>query len=156
VPRRRRSHAAWQALRDGVDTADKTYLAVVIGDARALDGRRLEAPIGHDRQDRRRMVVDDGGQPCATTVGVVGVGQGPGGPISLVRLGLRGGRRHQLRVHLAHAGHPLVGDVLYGGPPSSRTLLHAKRLTLPGRATVEAPLPDDVRAALVDAGIAPP
>jgi 23S rRNA pseudouridine1911/1915/1917 synthase len=151
-----RHRTAWQALRDGVDAADKTYLAVVAGDARALDGRCIDAPIGHDRRDRRRMVVDDAGQDCITTVAVVGVGQGHEGPVSLVQLGLRGGRRHQLRVHLAHAGHPLVGDVLYGGPPATRTLLHAWRLTLPGQAAVVAPVPDDIRATLVDAGIAMP
>jgi 23S rRNA pseudouridine1911/1915/1917 synthase len=151
-----RHRAAWQALRDGFDAADKTYLAVVAGDAGALDGVVITDGIAHDRADRRRMVVDAAGQPCATAVAVVGVGQGHDGVVSLVRLGLRGGRRHQLRVHLAARGHPLVGDDLYGGPDAARVMLHAWRLTLPGRAMVTAPLPDDIRAVLDDAGIVTP
>lgn len=148
-----RHRAAWHALRDAFDAVDKTYLALVAGDARALDGVVVADGIAHDRTDRRRMIVDDAGQPCTTVVAVVGVGHGLPGVVSLVRLGLRGGRRHQLRVHLAARGHPIVGDTLYGGPGPGRTLLHAWRLTLPGRTAVTAPLPDDLRAALAGAGI---
>lgn len=156
-----RHRGAWQALRDGFDGAEKTYLAVVVGDARALDGTVITDGIAHDRGDRRRMVVDAAGQPCATAVAVLGVGQGEHGVVSLVRLGLRGGRRHQLRVHLASRGHALVGDTLYGGPGApdgraARVLLHAWRLVLPGRAAITAPMPLDLGAALVDAGIATP
>jgi 23S rRNA pseudouridine1911/1915/1917 synthase len=141
-----RSTTSWAALRAAIDDADKVYLSVVAGDARAIDGHTLVAPIDHDRRDRRRMAVCADGQACATSIAVLDVGEAPRfGRISLVRLGLSGGRRHQLRVHLAHAGHPIVGDALYGGPPWARVALHAWRLRLPGRVVVEAPVADELR-----------
>lgn len=61
------------------------------------------------------------------------------------------GRTHQLRVHLSHVGHPIVGDQLYGGEQAERLLLHAFQLeiTLPGgeRKTFEAPIPPEFRSA---------
>jgi 23S rRNA pseudouridine1911/1915/1917 synthase len=141
-----RSTTAWTALRAAIDDADKVYLALVAGDARALHGQTLVTPVDHDRRDRRRMCVVAEGQACATSIAVLDVGEAPSpGRVSLVRLGLSGGRRHQLRVHLSHAGHPIVGDALYGGPPWARVALHAWRLRLPGRAVVEAPVPDELR-----------
>jgi 23S rRNA pseudouridine1911/1915/1917 synthase len=151
-----RHRAAWVALRDGIDDARKTYLAVVAGDAAALDGAVIRDPIAHDRQDRRRMITADDGQPCRTDVAVLGVGQGRDGVVSLVRLELQGGRRHQLRVHLASRQHPLVGDALYGGPGGPWPMLHAWRLTLLGRSTVVAPLPATFRNCLAAAAIPPP
>lgn len=65
------------------------------------------------------------------------------GETCLVRLFPQTGRTHQLRVHLASIGFPLVGDRLYGGPAGPRVLLHARRLELDGQAW-EAPTPPDV------------
>jgi 23S rRNA pseudouridine1911/1915/1917 synthase len=78
------------------------------------------------------------------------------GSFTLVRLTACSGRRHQLRVHMAHLGHPLAGDVLYGGPPLEGldgALLHARRLELgPEGSVFEAPLPEWRRGLLVGLG----
>jgi len=67
------------------------------------------------------------------------------GKKSKVRIEIETGRTHQIRVHLAHAGHPIVGDELYGSPTrAKRPLLHAKKITLLGR-TYEAPEPKDIQ-----------
>jgi 23S rRNA-/tRNA-specific pseudouridylate synthase len=89
--------------------------------------------------------------------------------VAAVALWPRTGRTHQLRVHLAAAGHPIVGDDLYGGPrhravrdaglrralAPERALLHAWRLDVPGLvpARFEAPVPGDFAAALAAAGL---
>jgi 23S rRNA pseudouridine1911/1915/1917 synthase len=68
---------------------------------------------------------------------------GGGARVALVALTLVGGRRHQLRAHLAHVGAPLVGDALYGGTPDPHDdglWLHAASLTIDG-VTAHAPLP---------------
>jgi len=66
------------------------------------------------------------------------------GKKSKVRIEIDTGRTHQIRVHLAHVGHPVVGDEQYGSPTrTKRTLLHAKKITLLGR-SFEAPEPGDI------------
>ncbi|MDD5563927.1 MAG: RNA pseudouridine synthase [Thermoanaerobaculaceae bacterium] len=148
----------------------KAYLALVWGRPRPAEGC-WTSPLGPDRSDRRRMRVDAAGRAAAT--GYLVAGRGPG--VALVRLEPATGRTHQIRVHLAHAGHPVVGDDLYGGPrhrgvrdPALRrlldpghTLLHAWRVHLPATAAgpeliVTAPLPADFAAALAALGLAPP
>jgi len=82
----------------------------------------------------------------------------------LLRCLLRTGRTHQIRVHLAHLGHPLVADALYGGAPAAgltRQALHARRLAfthpITGQAVdVLAPLPADLAAALAAWGLTMP
>lgn len=87
----------------------KRYVAVVEG--RFPDGARtIDAPIARDRHDSRRMRVGRTGRPALTRVACVDRRGGR----SLVACELGTGRRHQIRVHLASAGHPIVGDVLYG------------------------------------------
>ena len=67
------------------------------------------------------------------------------GKKSKVRITIDTGRTHQIRVHLAHVGHPVVGDERYGSPTrAKRILLHAKKITLLGR-SYEAPEPADIR-----------
>ncbi|OYV92719.1 MAG: hypothetical protein B7Z68_09865, partial [Acidobacteria bacterium 21-70-11] len=148
----------------------KAYLALVWGRPRPAEGS-WSFPLGPDRSDRRRMRVDEAGRAAATAYRVAG--RGPG--VALVRLEPATGRTHQIRVHLAHAGHPVVGDDLYGGPrhrgvrdPALRrlldpghTLLHAWRLHLPATPVgpeliLTAPLPADFAAALAALGLAPP
>lgn len=74
---------------------------------------------------------------------------------SRVRLKPQTGRTHQLRVHLSHQGHPIVGDILYGGEPAERLFLHAYSLeiTLPNRErkTFTAPLPKDFNEKMKEA-----
>lgn len=142
----------------------KLYLALVWGRPRPGTGR-WEGKIGPDRKDRRRMRLDASGRSAATVWQVVDSAP----HVSLVALWPATGRTHQLRVHLTAAGHPVVGDDLYGGPRhhavrdrelraalgAPRSLLHAWRLEVgglvPGR--FEAPLPDDFAAALAGAGL---
>jgi len=148
----------------------KTYLALAWGHPHPPEGR-WSWPLGPNRRDRRRMVVTEGGRPSVTDYAV----EARGPHVSLLRLAPATGRTHQLRVHLAHAGHPIVGDDLYGGPrhrgvrepelrrllDPGRPLLHAWRLHLPDTdATPElilaAPIPADLDAALAGLGIATP
>ena len=104
----------------------RQYLAIVHGVLAAAQ-LRLEAPIGRDPQSRVRMAVLGGGRPARTDVEVLAARDGA----SALRCVLHTGRTHQIRVHLASRGHPLVGDTLYGGREMfgmTRQALHAERL----------------------------
>jgi RluA family pseudouridine synthase len=143
---------------------EKIYLALVWGRPRPRAGSWTQ-PLGPDRRDRRRMRVDPEGRPARSDWMVVDAARG----VALVALWARTGRTHQLRVHLAAAGHAVVGDDLYGGPrhrgvrepalaaalDPGRCLLHAWRLELPGLepSRFEAPPPADLTAALAAAGL---
>jgi RluA family pseudouridine synthase len=114
-----------QALR--THTVEKQYVALV--DSRPLpadDTFTIRVRLDRDPDRREAMrVVERGGQSAITEVQVVDRDRG--------RLVLhpRTGRTHQLRVHLAHLGCPIVGDVLYGGSPAPRLMLHAERYVIP-------------------------
>lgn len=100
----------------------KRYLAIVRGNLPKGDWLELNGPIARDRHDARRMRVGRTGKPSLTRVRTLAHSGGR----SLVLVELLSGRRHQIRVHLAHAGHPIVGDALYGGQPAKEGLmLHA-------------------------------
>lgn len=103
----------------------RVYWALVHGSI-TEDTATVDAPIGRDRRDRKRMAVQDGGRPAVTDFRVLA--RHPRTTELEVRL--RTGRTHQIRVHLAHIGHPVVGDTVYGrrrdeGP---RLALHARAL----------------------------
>jgi 23S rRNA pseudouridine1911/1915/1917 synthase len=133
----------------------KTYLALVQGPVAASVGR-IEAPIGRDPKDRKRMAVVPDGRPATTGYRVRERFRG----WTLLELDLVTGRTHQIRVHLAALGHPVAGDAVYGtgtarkGPDGlERLFLHAWRLELvsPSSARlirVEAPLPDALESVL--------
>jgi 23S rRNA pseudouridine1911/1915/1917 synthase len=139
--------AARQALTKDLASGRlvRVYLAVVAG--APPDRITLDAPIGPDPADRRRFKADvPGGRRARTEVRVVA----RGAAATLVEARLVTGLTHQIRVHLAGAGHPILGDALYGGPSAPRLALHAARLEWPGgQATSE--LPAEL-AALVNAG----
>jgi 23S rRNA pseudouridine1911/1915/1917 synthase len=137
----------------------RVYLAVCGGVM--TGGRTVEEPIGRHRTVRTRMAVRRDGRPAVTHLRVVRRFRAH----TLVQAQLETGRTHQIRVHLAHIGHPVVGDPVYGGrrriPAGSgpallgalqgfkRQALHAARLTLThpesGREKAwEAPVPDDM------------
>ena len=99
----------------------KRYIALVAG--RLAGGERtIDAAIGRDRHDARRMRVSKTGKHAATIVRPLA----RYGNATLVELELLTGRRHQIRVHMASIGHPVVGDALYQGPASKGGLmLHA-------------------------------
>ena len=129
----------------------KEYLAVVTGVPRPASGT-IRDPLARDPQDRRRVVVAAGGAPSETRYQVLESATRGAQEISLVRCELVTGRTHQIRVHLAARGWPIVGDRVYGtaddGMP--RQALHAWRITLPHPITrepltIEAPLPEDMQ-----------
>lgn len=114
----------------------RIYTAVVWGHV-ADDEGHLDAPIGPDPRDRRRMAAGVG-RPAETHYKVVRRGCTPAGhPSTLVQLALVTGRTHQIRVHMAHAGHPLCGDARYAAAPRlaaepiERLCLHATELGWP-------------------------
>ncbi|WP_338413091.1 RluA family pseudouridine synthase [uncultured Sphaerotilus sp.] len=136
----------------------REYLALVHG---AVDEEpfTIEAPIGRDPVSRIRMAVVTNGKPARTDVTCLAVrdfGKSPEiGRVSAVRCKLHTGRTHQIRVHLARRGHPLLGDGVYGGKPVlgiTRQALHATHLGLEHPLTGEwlsfdAALPDDLAGA---------
>lgn len=151
--------AAFSARR-----VEKTYLALVWGHPRPRHGCH-DQPLGPDRKDRRRMLVDPGGRGARTRYAALATPR----HVCLLALRPETGRTHQIRVHLSHAGHPVVGDDLYGGArhrglrdsalrtalAPSHTLLHALALTLPPPfpQLPSAALPLAFRAALTACGI---
>jgi 23S rRNA pseudouridine1911/1915/1917 synthase len=133
-------------------SVEKTYLALVSGSV-ADEGAIIDAPIGRDPKNRQRMAVVRTGRPAVTRFHVVE--RFPNA--TLLEVSIETGRTHQIRVHLAFIGHPIVGDQLYGrarptDPQLERQFLHASALAfrLPDGETLrfEAPLPDDLRAVL--------
>lgn len=89
----------------------RVYQALVQGTL--VSGGTVDAPIGRNRQARTRMQVADGGKPAVTHYRVVRRFKN----YTQIEARLESGRTHQIRVHMAHIGHPLVGDPTYGGRP---------------------------------------
>jgi len=108
----------------------KEYLAIVHGHPGA-DSGVIDAPLGRDETSEvaiRDRVRPDGAA-ARTRFRVVRRFGRREGLFSLVRIGLDTGRKHQIRIHLAHVGHPLVGDKLYGGDPGLYLEFVGRRLT---------------------------
>jgi 23S rRNA pseudouridine1911/1915/1917 synthase len=131
-------------------TVSREYLALAAGDL--ARGGTIDAPIGRHPTKRTTMAVVATGKPARTHFDVVE----RFGNATLVRCRLETGRTHQIRVHLASLGHPLVGDPAYGRRHAiafPRQALHARRLALIHPVTRaecawESPLPGDFAALL--------
>jgi 23S rRNA pseudouridine1911/1915/1917 synthase len=129
---------------------EKTYLALVDGRVEPPEGL-IDAPIGRHPVHRKKMAVVERGREARTRYRVLREVDGR----SLLEVRPETGRTHQIRVHLAHIGHPIAGDSLYGRahPLLDRQFLHAQRLAFRHPRTGErielsAPLPDDLRRVL--------
>ena len=112
----------------------KGYLALVEGSLKSTEGK-VDAPVGRHPRRRTRMAVVVGGKEARTNYKVRQELRGH----SLVELYLETGRTHQIRVHMAHLGHPLVGDTTYGHASHlvDRHFLHAFHLGFKHPITVE-------------------
>lgn len=138
----------------------KVYLALLDDHLRPGWGR-IEAPLGRDPLHRQRMAVLPGGRDAITEYHVLErfsqeTGQAAG-DYSLVEAELKTGRTHQIRVHFASIGHPVVGDTVYGHRrlrlAVPRQFLHASKLglrhpTTGVRLALEAPFPQDLKPVL--------
>ena len=162
-----RSLIAHTSLVDQLQTRTmgREYEAVVVGSL--TGGATVEAPIGRHPQDRKRMAVVSSGKPAITHYRLIERFAAH----THIHCKLESGRTHQIRVHMTHVRHPLVGDPVYGGrlrlPKGTteelrlalaafhRQALHARKLTLQHPETGETlswevPLPDDM-VELIDA-----
>jgi RNA polymerase sigma-70 factor (ECF subfamily) len=102
---------------------DKVYGALVAGIVEP-DAISIDAPLGREASEKPQWNVRAEGKPAASLLRVVERRERD----TLVELEPVTGRTNQLRIHCAHIGHPIVGDVWYGGPSASRLMLHAGRL----------------------------
>ncbi|MDY3906846.1 MAG: RluA family pseudouridine synthase [Lawsonibacter sp.] len=141
-----RAHLALAAQLQDHSLA-RVYEAVAVGNLRE-DAGTVDAPIGRHPVDRKKMAIDHrNGRPAVTHWSVLG--RYPG--YTHVECRLETGRTHQIRVHLASIGHPLLGDVVYGSkkpwPGLAGQCLHARKLRFVHPTTgklveLECPLPD--------------
>lgn len=129
----------------------KKYTAVVKGIVE-LDEGKIDAPISHDKKDRRKMAInEEEGKEAVTYYRVVKRNTEKNYTVLEVRP--KTGRTHQIRVHLSHIGHPVLGDTLYNGPVVeglTRHALHATSIifTHPSKNTLleySADFPEDIK-----------
>lgn len=138
--------------------AEKTYLALTCGVPEAPSGR-IDAPLSKvsTRAAGWRIVVDPEGKLAATRWRVLAAGAG----CALLEATPETGRTHQIRVHLAHLGWPILGDRSYGGGEEAPMCLHAARIRLPlypdkPPVDISAPLPPHMGEAMAARGIVMP
>jgi 23S rRNA pseudouridine1911/1915/1917 synthase len=139
---------AWLQKQFSQRNTKKEYLAVIKGEI-APSEAVIDMPIERNPKAPSTFRVGQQGKEAQTTYHTLETGNG----YSLLDLQPRTGRTHQLRVHLASQGHPIVGDVLYGGEEADRLYLHAAKLeiTIPDehkRLVFEVPTPDSFRKKL--------
>ncbi len=137
---------------DGGKAVDRTYLALVTGRPQP-PAAIIDAPIGRHPHSIVERIIRPDGQAARTSYQTVAAA----GPHSLLSLRLHTGRTHQIRVHLAHIGHPILGDDLYGGSTAliGRPALHAAALAFNHpftgqRLSLASPLPEDVSRLLAE------
>jgi 23S rRNA pseudouridine1911/1915/1917 synthase len=157
-----RDQAAADALRAQFKarTVEKVYVLLAKGRVSPPAGV-IEAPIGRDVHQRKRMAAVPGGREAQTEYRVLAEAEG----FSWVQASPRTGRTHQIRVHMAAIGHPVAGDAVYGRHDKrdrawgiDRTALHAWEIAFDhpqsgNRVRFRAPLATDLAAVLKDLGI---
>lgn len=134
----------------------REYVALVHG--RTLPAGKIDRPIGRDARVPVRMSIEPAiaPKPAVTHYVTERHGEFHGSGIAQLACRLETGRTHQIRVHLASLGHPLLADTLYGGKiieGATRQMLHARTLRFDdpagtGEITVHAPLPDDMTSVM--------
>ncbi len=133
-------------------TLARTYVCIVCGKLRE-DAGTVNAPIARDKNDRKKMAVRPDGKPAVTHWQVLA--RYPG--YTYVQCRLETGRTHQIRVHMASLGHPILGDTVYGHKKpelgQNTQCLHAKELTFrhprtDEPVTVTCPLPEEFERVL--------
>lgn len=149
-----RTATAYQSLSAQIRRREvhRIYLALVEGVPAAPTGT-IDAPLGRDPERPMRRAVVPGGKPARTHFETKRAFDRP--RCALLEVQLETGRTHQIRVHLAAIGHPIVGDSVYGGSAieSPRIFLHASAIEFShprggGRIRLDSPLPEDLRAVL--------
>lgn len=151
-------HAHYKLARAfDANEGDRVYQAIVHGWMESEVGV-IDAPIQRVEGSLSRRQVGSAGQPARTHYEVLrrSLFRDAGRRVSLVRLRLETGRTHQIRVHLAHIGHPILGDPVYGPEKEGgmkRQALHAAELTFPHPieghlVTLTSPLPQDMAVLL--------
>ncbi|HVT03075.1 MAG TPA: RNA pseudouridine synthase [Thermoanaerobaculia bacterium] len=146
-----RERPAAERLSNVISGGDciKEYLAIVEG--KMDSGRVVDAPIGRVSENIFGVVAD--GKPATSNVTPLATTD----ELSLLRIRIATGRTHQIRIHLAHIGFPIVGDRKYGSDrtreSAARPLLHAARLQHSSIGDVTAPIPDDFQAFAAAAGL---
>jgi 23S rRNA pseudouridine1911/1915/1917 synthase len=154
-----RSQRAYESLVAALAarTVTRAYHTLVWGHLKSPNGL-IDAPIGRDHRDPLRMAVVIDGKPARTRYRTIATYRDPA-DVSELECRLESGRTHQIRVHLAATGHPVVGDGPYGGirsgVASPRPFLHAAELAFvhPGSGetlTFNSELPHDLRAVLAE------
>jgi len=106
----------------------RDYLLIVHGQINDHYYHRIHKPIGHDRHHNKKMIVAPRGKSAITHYQCISSSQN----YSIVKCSLETGRKHQIRVHMAAIGHPLLGDQLYGEPSPmiNRQALHAYQIKM--------------------------
>jgi 23S rRNA-/tRNA-specific pseudouridylate synthase len=102
----------------------KEYEAIVYG--HLYEETKIDAPISTEKGKKAKSKIDKFGQSALTLVEPIAIA----GKKTHVKVVIETGRTHQIRLHLAHINHPILGDTMYGGKVSPRMMLHAKRIKL--------------------------
>lgn len=136
---------SWLQKQFATRNAKKTYAAVVQGHMNPEEAI-IDMPIGRNPKAPASFRVDTQGKEARTAYKTVAANE----RYSLLELRPETGRTHQLRVHLSHFHHPIVGDTLYGGEPAERLYLHAESLEITilkghERKVFTAPTPEEFR-----------